>query len=90
LKVRFHILVSGRVQEVFFRSSTTQEARKRGLTGGIMNLFDGRVEAVVKEEKETIDQIVAFCKQGPEDAKVKTADVVWEPYTGSFSRFETR
>jgi len=55
-----------------------------------MNLSDGRVEAVVKEEKETIDQIVAFCKQGPEDAKVKTADVVWEPYTGSFSRFETR
>ena len=55
-----------------------------------MNLPDGRVEVVVEGEKDMVDQIVAFCKQGPKGAKVETVSLVWEPYTGSFSGFETR
>jgi len=90
LKVRARILMSGRVQGVFFRASIAQKARQRGLTGRVMNLPDGRVEAVVEGEKDMVDQIVAFCKQGPIDAKVETVGLVWEPYTGSFNGFETR
>lgn len=45
---RVHVLVSGRVQGVWFRSSTRDEAARRGLTGWVRNLPDGRVEAEVQ------------------------------------------
>ena len=90
LKIGAHILVSGKVQGVFFRASTAQKARQQGLTGWVMNLPDGRVEAVVEGEKERVDQMVVFCKQGPRDAKVETFALVWQPYTGRFSGFEEK
>ncbi len=78
------------MQGVFFRASTAQKAKQRSLTGWVMNLPDGRVEAVVEGEKDLVDQLVAFCKQGPKGAKVERVGLAWEPYTGSFSGFETR
>jgi acylphosphatase len=52
MKVRAHVLVSGRVQGVFFRSETRREARKLGVSGWVRNLPDGRVEAVLKAKRK--------------------------------------
>ena len=84
------MLISGRAQGVFFRSSTAREAKLRGLTGWVMNLQDGRVEAIVEGEMEMVVQVIAFCKKGPEGAQVENVDIVWEPFTASYSGFETR
>ena len=46
MKVRAHLLVSGRVQGVYFRQSTLLEAQNLGVKGWVRNLMDGRVEAV--------------------------------------------
>jgi acylphosphatase len=90
VKVRAHILISGRVQGVFFRSETKYEAQKLGVKGWIRNLPDGKVEAVFEGEQENVEELARFCKQGPAGAKVTGAEVVWETYTGEFKDFEIR
>lgn len=90
LKVRAHVFVSGRVQGVFFRNDTQDEALRHGLTGWVRNLPDERVEAVFEGEKETVDKLIDFCRRGPSGARVANVEVVWENYTGEFRDFSIR
>lgn len=90
LRVRAHVYVSGRVQGVFFRSETHDEALRQGLTGWVRNTRDGRVEAVFEGEKAKVDEVIEFCRQGPPGARVTNVEVVWENYKGEFSGFRIR
>jgi len=54
MKVRAHIIVSGRVQGIFFRSETKHKAKKHGVEGWVRNLRDGGVEAVFEGEEKTV------------------------------------
>jgi acylphosphatase len=90
LKVRAHVYVSGRVQGVFFRSETQDEALRHNVTGWVRNLPDGRVEAVFEGEKEAVEKLIEFCKRGPPGARVTKVEVAWEPYTGEFKDFKIR
>jgi len=90
MKVRVHVIVSGMVQGVFFRSETRHEAKRQGVTGWVRNLPDGRVEAVFEGEEENVKRLVEFCKRGPSGARVSGVDVVWENYVGEFEDFEVR
>jgi len=74
---RVHVLVSGRVQGVWFRSSTRDEAARRGLTGWVRNLPDGRVEAEVQGPADAVRDLLAFVAQGPPAARV-TDIATWE------------
>jgi acylphosphatase len=85
--VRARIRVSGRVQGVFFRQTTAQEANRIGVTGWVRNLPDGDVEAVVEGDREDVDRLIAWCHHGPPSARVDNVSVAWEPYSGEFSRF---
>lgn len=87
MKVRAHLFISGRVQGVFFRDSTRREALKRGITGWVRNLPDGRVEAVFEGDKEMVEDMIQWCHKGPEIAKVIFVKVIWENYMGEFSNF---
>ncbi len=82
--------MSGRVQGVFFRSETQDEARRRNVTGWVRNLPDGRVEAVFEGEKPSVDALVDFCRRGPPGARVADIDVSWELPTGEFKSFSVR
>lgn len=90
MKVRAHVLVSGRVQGVFFRSETYDEATRRNVTGWVRNRYDGRVEAVFEGEKEKVDELVEFCRRGPPGARVTNLEVKWENYRGEFTEFRIR
>jgi len=90
MKARAHIFVSGRVQGVFFRSETSYEAKKHGLSGWVRNLPDDRVEAIFEGEEENVKKLLEFCKRGPPGAKVTGIDVTWESYSGKFTDFEIR
>lgn len=90
MKVRAHVVVGGLVQGVFFRSEARYEARKRGVTGWIRNLPDGRVEAVFEGEEEAVKALVAFCKTGPPGARVTSFSLAWEPCLGEFKDFTIR
>ncbi len=73
--MRVHVLVSGRVQGVFFRSSTTDEATRRGLTGWVRNLPDGRVEAEVQGPAEQVRELLGWLAEGPPAAEVRDVTV---------------
>lgn len=63
-------LVSGRVQGVFFRASTRDEARRLGLSGYARNLADGRVEVLAQGEAAAIEALAHWLEQGPPLARV--------------------
>ena len=84
---RMHVIVSGRVQGVFFRAFTQETAQALKLTGWVRNLYDGSVEAVFEGEDTNIDAMLEWCKKGPSHAVVKHVDASEEPYTGEFRDF---
>ena len=71
--VRCRVLVSGRVQGVFFRDACRRMAREQGVAGWVRNLPDGQVEAVFEGRPEDVDRLVAWARRGPSRAAV--ADV---------------
>jgi len=87
MKARAHIVVSGRVQGVFFRDHTQRWASSLGLAGWVRNIADGRVEAVAEGEKEKIEDLIGYLKQGPPVARVEDVEVSWEEPKGEFSDF---
>jgi len=74
--IRRRVLVSGRVQGVWFRDSCRTEAQRAGVAGWVRNLRDGRVEAVFEGESDAVDEMVEWCRQGPPNAVVVDIDVV--------------
>lgn len=90
MKSRVHVFVRGRVQGVFFRDATSEEAARHQVTGWVKNLPDGRVEAVFEGDAEDVEALIAFCRRGPQAAKVTGVEVVEETYSGDFTRFSVR
>ena len=90
MKVRAHILVSGRVQGVFFRSEAKKEADKRSVKGWVRNLYDGKIEAILEGEEEVVKKIIKFYRKGPPHARVKDVEVKWENYKGEFRSFRIK
>jgi acylphosphatase len=86
-KTRAHILISGRVQGVFFRASTERADQERGISGWVMNTRDGRVEAVLEGEKEKVEDMIHWCHQGSPHSRVTEVSVDWKEYTGEFGDF---
>ncbi len=84
---RVRLYISGRVQGVFFRAETQRTARNLKLTGWVRNMEDGRVEALLEGEDLSVDQMVAWCHQGPPAARVDHVDVLEEPFTGTLNGF---
>jgi acylphosphatase len=60
----------GKVQGVFFRDSTREEAERREVTGWVKNRGDGSVEAVFEGEPDMVDHMVSFVRNGPGSADV--------------------
>lgn len=85
-----HLLISGRVQGVWYRGSTKDEARRLGLTGWVRNLADGRVEARVCGSREQVETLIQWCHQGPPAAKVSEVQVSWEEAEETFTVFKIR
>ena len=80
---RAHVLVSGRVQGVFFRAWVSDRAGRLGLAGWVRNRLDGRVEAVFEGSPGLVDEMVRVCHEGPAHARVDSVlDDYSEPAEG--------
>lgn len=82
LVARRRVVVSGRVQGVWFRESCGEQARTLGVAGWVRNLADGRVEAVFEGPPAAVDRMVAWSHEGPPRARVDGVEVVAEPPVG--------
>jgi acylphosphatase len=85
--LRAHVTIEGRVQGVFFRASTRDEARKLGVRGWVRNLPNGDVEALFEGDKASVTQMLAWCYKGSPYAVVHKVNVTYEPYVGDQESF---
>lgn len=89
-ETRAHVFVSGKVQGVYYRASTRDAAREKGVEGWVRNLDDGRVEAVFEGEEDAVEAMVEWCHKGSRRAEVEDVEVEWEEAIGEFDEFEVR
>lgn len=77
---RARVIVTGRVQGVFFRESTRRKALELGLSGWVRNLADGSVEWVAEGEAARVEALLHWCQAGgPLMARVDRVDVLDPP-----------
>jgi acylphosphatase len=77
-RVRRRVIVTGRVQGVFFRGSTQEHARRRGVDGWVRNRADGSVEAAFEGHLPAVEHMLAWCRTGPDWARVEHLEVFEE------------
>lgn len=87
-KTRAHVVMSGRVQGVFFRAHTRDIARESNVNGWVKNRDDGKVEALFEGDEEDVKAVLDWCQDGPPNARVSGVDTKWEDYKGEFKRFD--
>jgi acylphosphatase len=75
MKICKRCLVSGKVQGVFYRASTAEQAHSLEITGYAMNLPDGRVEVLACGEEAKVRELIDWLWKGPPAAKVTGVDV---------------
>jgi acylphosphatase len=80
--VRYRVLISGRVQGVFFRDTCRRLAVEHGVVGWVRNLPDGRVEAVFEGLADDVRRLVDWAHRGPRLAVVEEVTVEPEPPEG--------
>jgi acylphosphatase len=86
---RRRVVVQGHVQGVFFRETTRRRAESAGVAGWVRNLPEGHVEAVLEGEREAVERLVEFLREGPRGARVDWVDVEAEEPEG-LTGFEVR
>jgi acylphosphatase len=72
--IRRRVVVSGRVQGVFFRDSVRRMAASRGVAGWVRNNADGTVEAAFEGEPDAVEALIDFCRHGPRGAGVEQVE----------------
>lgn len=87
---RAHLLIKGRVQGVFFRSSMKEMADLYHVKGWVKNTFSGDVEAVVEGRDRDVDDLIEWCRQGPPAAAVDRVEISWQEPKGDFKAFSIK
>lgn len=72
-----HIIVHGRVQGVWFRAGTKEQADELGLLGWVKNRPEGTVEIHAGGEKPQLEKFIAWCRKGTPAADVTSLDIDW-------------
>jgi acylphosphatase len=70
------VVIHGRVQGVWFRGWTVEEARARRLKGWVRNRRDGTVEAIFDGPDEAVASMLEACREGPPAARVTEVEEV--------------
>ena len=74
--ISVEVKILGIVQGVFYRASTQNKANELNLSGWVRNCDDGSVEALFQGNKEQVDEIIEWCKIGPDRAVVDSIQVL--------------
>ena len=84
---RVRLLISGRVQGVWFRASTKEQADRLGVSGWVRNLRSGDVEVLAEGDSAAIDGLIAWCRCGPSGASVDAVQIERRAFLGNLRGF---
>ena len=87
---KINILVSGRVQGVYFRMFTQNKAKHFGIKGYARNLPDGRVEIIAEADNDSIEKFIQWCHKGPITARVDHVEMTELESDEVFTSFEIK
>ena len=85
---RVHILVSGKVQGVFFRQALKVVAKKNNVFGWVRNLADKRVEAILEGASQSVNLVIKWVRIGSANSRVDNVEITNEEFKNEFSTFE--
>ena len=89
MTVARHVVITGRVQGVFFRAWAQGHARELGVSGWIRNAADGSVEAHLEGDENAVKRMIERMRSGPSNARVEDIAVEDAELQG-LGRFEVR
>jgi acylphosphatase len=87
---RLRMMISGRVQGVFFRQSAAERAHELGVKGFARNLPDGSVEIAAEGARRNLATLLAWANHGPPRARVDNVRAEWSEFQNQFSDFSIR
>ena len=87
MRIARRFWISGRVQGVGFRWFVKDVARREGLTGWVRNLPDGRVEALIEGDDESVTRVERHLHHGPRGARVANVNAITEEASGAYDDF---
>ena len=87
---RLELLIEGRVQGVFYRASTLEQAQSLNLVGMVQNLPQGMVEVIAEGNRGALEELEKWCHHGPPAADVKHVSAKWLNATGEFKTFSVK
>jgi len=87
-QTRVRLIIEGRVQGVWFRDSTRREASRLSVSGWVRNRPDGSVEVLAEGPADKVEQLIAWCHQGPPAAQVSRVQENREAHQGEFDGFD--
>ena len=80
--IRRRLVVSGRVQGVFYRDTCRSVAGSAGVAGAARNLPDGRVEVILEGDPTAVEKVIAWCRKGTRGSRVTAVDISEEEPEG--------
>ena len=89
MKKNVKIRVTGKVQGVFFRKNTQEQAQQIGIKGWVKNQGDGSVYIEAEGEENVLNDFIAWCRKGPARANV-TAVSVEEGVLNNYESFNIK
>ncbi len=85
--IRVYLLISGKVQGVYFRQNLKQISKRYNINGWVKNLENGKVEAILEGDEKHIKEVIEWCHVGPSGARVDNVEIKFEEYKGEFNSF---
>lgn len=86
--IRVHLIISGKVQGVYFRKHTQDTSIENNVYGWVKNLMNDDVECVLEGLKSNVDKVIIWCHQGPSNSHVDNVEIKYEEFTGHFTDFQ--
>lgn len=80
MKKSVRIIIQGVVQGIFFRDFVKQNADRLGVKGFVRNLEDGRVEAFLEGDVDSVNAMTEICRRGPQHAQIRKIDIIDERF----------
>jgi len=75
MKKSVRLYVTGTVQGIFYRAFVKENAERLNIKGFVRNLEDGRIEAFIEGESETVNKLIELCKKGPKHSQIRDVEI---------------